>query len=98
MIQSRAPHQRLKKTQFQSRGLTEDSVSRVHRDLILRSIADESLGVSESNIGRSSAVALIIGDDLHPIMLPYADARVRRPEIDSDRRTFAFRHGNSANK
>ena len=70
--------------------LTEDSVDRVHGDLILRSITDQPLRIGESNIRRRGSVTLIIGYDFDSIVLPNADARVSRPEVDPDRRAFTF--------
>jgi hypothetical protein len=58
--------------------------------LILGSIPDETLAVSESNVGRSGAVALIVGDDFDAVMLPNTDARVGCTEIDTDSWTFTF--------
>ena len=69
---------------------TEDGVGGVHGDLVFRGIADEPLGVGECHVRRRRTVALVVGDDLHAIMLPHSDARVRRPEVDSDRRSLAF--------
>lgn len=71
-------------------GLTENSVGRVHSDLVLGGISDQPLSICESDIGRSSPVTLIVSYDFNTIMLPNADAGVRRSEIDSDRRTFTF--------
>ena len=64
----------------------------VHGDLVLGGVADEPLGVGEGDIGRRGAVALVVGDDLHPVVLPHADARVGGAEIDPDRRTLALCH------
>ena len=41
-------------------------------DLILGCIADQALCVREGNIGGRHSVALIIGDDLHSVVLPHA--------------------------
>ena len=48
----------------------EDSVVRIHGRLILRSITDQSLGLSECHPRRSRTVALIICDDLNTFILP----------------------------
>lgn len=57
-------------------------------DLVLRSVADEPLGVGERYVGRRRTVALVIGDDLDAIIQPNADAAVSGAEINPDR--FAF--------
>merc|ERR1719454_685225 len=55
----------------------ENCVLRVPCNLVLRCVADQTLRIRECNIGRSCAVALVIGDDLDPIILPNANAGVR---------------------
>merc|ERR1719198_106739 len=64
----------------------EDGVLGVHRDLVLGGVADEALAVGEGDVGRRGAVALIVRDDLHAVILPHADARVGGPEVDPDGR------------
>ncbi|CAA7406321.1 unnamed protein product [Spirodela intermedia] len=76
---------------------TEHGVHRVHGNLVLGGVADEALAVGEADIGRRGAVTLVVGDDLHTIVLPDPDARVGRTEINADRRTFSF-SGHSAGK
>lgn len=49
-------------------------VGGVHGDLVLRRIADESLIVGKRYIRRGGSVALVIGDDLHPVVLPHTHA------------------------
>jgi len=58
--------------------------------LVLGGITDQPLTISECNVRWRGAVALIIGNDFNTIVLPNSDARVGRPEIDSDRRTFSL--------
>jgi hypothetical protein len=68
----------------------ENSVGGVHGDLILGCITDQPFGVSESHVGRSRTVSLVIGDDLNTIVLPHTNARIGGTEIDTDRRTFTL--------
>jgi hypothetical protein len=51
-------------------------VNRVHRDLIFCGISDETLGVRKGDVGGSSPVTLIVGDNLHAVVLPDADTAV----------------------
>ena len=67
-----------------------NGVGWVHSDLVLRRIADQPFCVGESHVGWGSSVTLIVGYDFNTIVLPHADARVRRSQIDSDSRTLAF--------
>jgi hypothetical protein len=46
----------------------EDSVGRVHRDLVLGGITDQTLRVREGHEGRRCPVALVIADDFAPIV------------------------------
>ncbi len=69
---------------------TKYSVSRVHRHLIFGCIANEALCISEGDIARCRPVTLVIGNDLHPVMLPHAYATVSRSQIDSDSRSFTL--------
>jgi hypothetical protein len=50
-------------------------------------LADETLCVAgERHAGRREAVALAVDDDLAAVVPPDGDARVRRSEVDADRR------------
>ena len=49
-------------------------VVRVHGDLVLRGITNETLSLRERDVGGGSPVTLIVGDDLDTIVLPDADA------------------------
>lgn len=70
--------------------LTKDGVRRIHGDLILSSITNQTFRVGESNVRRRGTVTLVVGDDLNAVMLPNADARVGGAEIYSDGRAFSF--------
>jgi hypothetical protein len=63
----------------------EDGVGGVHGDLVLGSITDQTLRVSETDIRGGGAVSLIVGDDLHAIVLPDTNAGVGSSEIDLGR-------------
>ena len=70
--------------------LTQDGVDRVHGDLVLGCITDQTLGIGEGDVRRRGTVSLVVGNDLDPVVLPYPDARVGRAEIDPDRRSLAL--------
>ena len=63
----------------------EDGVGRIHRRLVLGSVADEALRVRKGDVRGRRPVTLIVGDDLHFAVLKDAHAGVGRPQIDSDR-------------
>ena len=48
-------------------------VLRIHRNLVLCGITNETLALRERDIGRSCPVTLVIGDDLNTIVLPNAN-------------------------
>ena len=60
------------------------------RYLVLSSIADQSLGVGESDIAWCSAVALVVGNYLHLAVLKHSHTRVCRAQINSN--CWSFRH------
>ena len=51
-------------------------VVRVHRDLVLCGIADETFGVRERYVGGCCPVTLVVGDNLDTIVLPDTDTTV----------------------
>lgn len=52
----------------------EDGVDGVHRDLVLRGVTDETLGVGERDIGWGGSVTLVVGDDFYSVVLPDTNA------------------------
>ena len=58
----------------------EDGVVGVHRDLVLRGITDQPLGVGEGDIGGCCPVTLVVGNDLNTIVLPYTDTAENRSQ------------------
>mmetsp|Transcript_41504 Transcript_41504/g.124024 ORF Transcript_41504/g.124024 Transcript_41504/m.124024 type:complete len:84 (+) Transcript_41504:649-900(+) len=52
----------------------EDRVRGVHGNLVLGSVTNQALSVRECDVGRRGTVALIVGDDLHAVVLPDAHA------------------------
>ena len=53
---------------------TKDGVGRVSCNLVIGSITNQTLIVSEGNIGRSQSIALVIWYYLYTIMLPHSHA------------------------
>ena len=52
----------------------------------------KTLGVSEGDVRRGGAIPLIVGNDLHAVVLPHRDAGIRGPEVDSNS-DIRRRHG-----
>ncbi|CAD6210627.1 unnamed protein product [Miscanthus lutarioriparius] len=68
-----------------------DGVVGVQSGLVHGRVADEPPGVGERDAGRREEVALVVGDDLAMVVSPHGHARVRRPQVDADRRPVASR-------
>jgi len=62
----------------------EHGVLRVGCRLILRSLANQPLVLSEGDIGGCGTVSLVVSDDLHTALTEYADAAVCGAEVDAD--------------
>ena len=63
----------------------KDSVVRIHGSLRLGGIALEALGFFFINVRGSSTVTLVIGNDLHTIILPNADTTVCCAQVNTNR-------------
>jgi hypothetical protein len=66
----------------------EHSVRSVHGNLVLGSVTDEALSIVECNIRGGGTVTLVVGNDLHAIVLPHSNAGVSSTQINSDRCSF----------
>jgi len=73
----------IKTTTDQTLGV-EDSVVRVHGDLVLGGITDETLGVGEGHEGGSGAVTLVVGDDFNAVITEDTDTGVGSTQINTD--------------
>mmetsp|Transcript_38825 Transcript_38825/g.76331 ORF Transcript_38825/g.76331 Transcript_38825/m.76331 type:complete len:238 (+) Transcript_38825:1835-2548(+) len=67
----------------------EDGVFGISGHLVLRSVSDQTLSVSEGHIGGSGTVSLVVSNDLHSVVLPDTDTGVGSSKINSDRGTFS---------
>jgi len=70
----------------------EDGVFGVGGRLVLGSITDKTLSISEGNIRGSGTVTLLVGDDLNTIILVDTDARVGGTQINTDARPASLSH------
>jgi len=62
----------------------EDGILRVHGNLVLGGITDQSLSTREGNIGRGGTLSLVVGDDFDTIVLPDTDTRIGGTQINSN--------------
>ena len=69
-----------------------NSLPPVRLHLVLRRITDQALRVRERNVRRRRAVALVVRDDVHGVVLPDAHARVGRAKVNANSRRL-LRHG-----
>jgi hypothetical protein len=56
--------------------ITNSRVARVHGDLVLSGVTDETLAFGERDIGGCRAVTLIVGNDFNTVVLPDTDTSV----------------------
>ena len=62
----------------------ENGVGRVHGDLVLRRVSDQTLGVGEGDERRRGSIALVVGNDFDAIITKDAYARVGRAQVNTD--------------
>mmetsp|Transcript_7571 Transcript_7571/g.15800 ORF Transcript_7571/g.15800 Transcript_7571/m.15800 type:complete len:304 (+) Transcript_7571:60-971(+) len=62
----------------------KDSVGGIHGRLRFGRITNQTLRVVEGDVGRSRAIALVIGNNLHTIILPNTDTGIGRSQINSN--------------
>ena len=62
----------------------EDSVVRVHGNLVTSSITNQTLGVCEGNERRSGTVTLVIGNDFDTVITEETDTRVRCTQVNTN--------------
>ena len=55
----------------------KDRVMRVHRDLVLRRIVDETVGVGERDEGGRGTAVSVVSDDFDTVVLLSVDRRSR---------------------
>mmetsp|Transcript_2242 Transcript_2242/g.3726 ORF Transcript_2242/g.3726 Transcript_2242/m.3726 type:complete len:99 (+) Transcript_2242:1875-2171(+) len=77
-------HSRVRKTAPDETLGIVHGVGRVERGLILRRIANETLGLSECNIGRRDAVALVICDDLDATIFVDSNTRISCSQVNAN--------------
>lgn len=62
----------------------EDCVGGVHGDLVLGGISDQTLGICEGDERGRCSVALVIGNNLNPVISVDTNTRVGRAQINTD--------------
>ena len=63
----------------------EDGIARVHGDLVLGSISNQSLTLTESDIRKGGTVTLVVGNNLNTVILPDTDTTAeRKMSVKSD--------------
>ena len=63
----------------------EDRVVGVHGDLVLGSISNQSLTLTESDIRKGGTVTLVVGNNLNTVILPDTDTTAeRKMSVKSD--------------
>jgi hypothetical protein len=68
----------------------EHGVGRVHGNLVLGSITNQTLGLVKGDVRRGGSVTLVVGNDLHTVILPHTHAGIGGTKIDT--------HGSSFNR
>jgi hypothetical protein len=62
----------------------KDGVVRVHGDLVLGGITDETLRVVEGHVGGSGSVSLVVRNDFYSVVLPYTHTGVGGAKVNAD--------------
>mmetsp|Transcript_28898 Transcript_28898/g.63711 ORF Transcript_28898/g.63711 Transcript_28898/m.63711 type:complete len:138 (-) Transcript_28898:56-469(-) len=71
----------------------EHCVDGVHGNLVLSSITNQTLSLSEGHVGRGGAVTLVICNDLNTVILPDTHAAVGGAQINTDGRSLLHHFG-----
>ena len=66
----------------------EDGVVGVHGDLVLGSITNQSLTLTESDIRKGGTVTLVVGNDLDTVILPDTDTTMIQNSVRPVKRPF----------
>jgi len=65
-------------------GQNDDArIVRVHGDLVLSSVTDQTLGVGERDVRRGSATTLVVGNDFNATIFPDADTTGKETSLSS---------------